>query len=1029
MTNFFATIPSIFKRRICLLAIGLVVSTIIPAQEYIFNHLTTKDGLASNFIYCLWQDKKGFLWVGTESGLQRYDGYNFTYPYYNAPNQIPEKPVHQIVSDKWGRMWVRQGKTIGIFNPSTFTFHVVPVHFKRPVSDVYEYELQKDSKGNVYLIVAGYNWFYFSPATFSMEQHAAPFQIADSFGVRKVVDDAKNKVTWVAGSGGLAMYDWQQKKLFTHQNNPAHNVLLKDKRFTHNVTNFYIDSKRRHWIVYWDMTSKRIQQFCYCYDETKGRFTDDTTGIATNIKGYYELDHFTEFADSIVLLYGHNCLQINEGNSFVSLRDSSGESFTIDFSYVSDVLQDREKLLWVATDNGLYNTLATNSLSNHLVLDEQKAPASITSVMQYADTDIWIGTWGRGVLSLGKTIYDYSKVNIYKQKPPDTDYLGVWDMEQNHLDGKVWIGCQGGKLTLYNPSADVTSYLQPAIFKGSTVRQVEEDKEGNMWFGCQNGLLVKWNYHKNIGDTNFIQVAKLNAIINSLFIDKRNKLWISTEGQGLLVYDAATNNLEKQYLEGHGNGSLSGNHLRNVVQLNDSIYGIAGDVLNILNINSNEITTTTAFSDLPLGNILAVQTDNDGQFWVSTVSGIFKYNNYANTYIKYTQWDGLITIYNSKFVLETTAKLNNGNIVFAGNQNLVSFNPAQFRMRQSPPDVSITGFELFNDYLPVDSLLGLKQIKLAHNENSLTIGFAALSFMQIRKLTYYYMLEGADKDWIQAEQLQATYTLLPPGSYTFKVRAQNEEGIFSDNITTLHIVITPSFWQSVWFYMLLALSMAGLLYYLHHLRIQRLLHVEKVRTRLARDLHDDMGSTLSTINILSNMALKKADTDHNTAKEYISRISNNSSRMMEAMDDIVWSINPVNDNMRKVAARMKEFAGNSLEAQDINYTFHIDEDAKDLGFDMETRRGIFLIFKEAINNILKYAKCTEVSISMQVQKKCFVITIADNGVGFDPNKQVAAHRGNGLKNMQKRAEGMHGGKLSIETAIGKGTTLVLKIPL
>jgi signal transduction histidine kinase len=223
--------------------------------------------------------------------------------------------------------------------------------------------------------------------------------------------------------------------------------------------------------------------------------------------------------------------------------------------------------------------------------------------------------------------------------------------------------------------------------------------------------------------------------------------------------------------------------------------------------------------------------------------------------------------------------------------------------------------------------------------------------------------------------------------------------------------------------------MAGLLYYLHHLRIQRLLHVEKVRTRLARDLHDDMGSTLSTINILSNMALKKADSDHKTAKEYMSRISNNSSRMMEAMDDIVWSINPVNDNMRKVAARMKEFAGNSLEAQDINYIFHIDEDAKDLGFDMETRRGIFLIFKEAINNILKYAQATEVSISMQVQKKWFVITIADNGIGFDPNKQVAAHRGNGLKNMHKRAEGMNGGKLNIETALGKGTTLLLKIPL
>lgn len=1028
MTDFFAIIPYMNKRWLAVLT-ALLFCHFALSQEYIFNHLTTKDGLASNFVNCMYQDKKGYLWVGTESGLQRYDGYNFFYPYYNAPNQIPEKPVHQMLDDKEGRMWIRQGNTIGIFNTSNFTFHVVPVHFKKPVPDVYEYQLSKDNQGNVYLLVVGYNWLYFNPTSFSMEEKVVPFTIPDSFRVIKITEDTARKVTWVAGSGGLAMYDRQQKQLYTHDNNPTHNPLLEDKRLMRNVTNLYIDSKRRYWIVYWDMAPKHPTQYCLCFDERKGRFTNDTTGIATNIRGYYELNHFTQFGDSIVMVYGNNCLLINEGNSFVSLRDSSSASFNIEFANATDVLQDQEKLLWVATDNGLYNTLANNSLSNHLVLDEEKEPASITSVLQYADTDIWIGTWGRGVLPLGRTIYDYSKVNVYKQKVPDKDYLGVWDMEQNHRDRKVWIGCQAGKLTLYDPSSDQTSYLSPPIFNSSTVRQVAEDKNNNMWFGCQNGMLVKWDYHKNINDSNFHLITRLNAIVNGLYIDNRNKLWVSTEGQGLLVYNTTTNTLEKQYLSGHGNGSLSSNHLHNVVQMNDSIYGIAGDVLNILNINSGEIATTTGFADLPLGDILAVQADDQGQFWVSTATGIYKYNNYTGSFIKYTQWDGLITIYNSKFVMETSRKLNNGNIVFAGNQNLVSFNPAQFRTRRSPPDVSITSFQLFNDNLPVDSLLGLKDIKFSHSDNSFTIKFASISFTQIRKLTYYYMLEGADKDWIQAELLQATYSLLPPGDYTFMVRAQNEEGIFSDHITTLHIIIRPSFWQSIWFYLLLGLAMAGLLYYLHHLRLQRLLHVEKVRTRLARDLHDDMGSTLSTINILSNMALKKADTDHKTAKEYMVRISNNSSRMMEAMDDIVWSINPVNDNMRKVAARMKEFAGNSLEAQDINYTFHIDEDAKELGFDMETRRGIFLIFKEAINNILKYAKCTEVDISMQVQKKYFVITIADNGVGFDPTKQVAAHRGNGLKNMQKRAEGMHGGKLNIQTALGKGTTLVLKIPL
>src|SRR3982750_1027135 len=229
MTDFLAIIPRTNRHWLYLLVAFLFMYQFASSQEYIFNHLTTKDGLSSNFVNCIYQDKKGYLWVVTESGLQRYDGYSFFYPYYNTPNQIPEKPVHQILDDKDGRMWIRQGRTIGIFNTSTFTFHVVPVHFKKPIPDVHEYQLHKDSRGNIYLLVVGYNWLYFNPFSFSFEETTRPFDISDSFGVIKITDDPIKKVTWVAGTQGLAMYDWQHKELYTHNNNPTHNPLLEDK--------------------------------------------------------------------------------------------------------------------------------------------------------------------------------------------------------------------------------------------------------------------------------------------------------------------------------------------------------------------------------------------------------------------------------------------------------------------------------------------------------------------------------------------------------------------------------------------------------------------------------------------------------------------------------------------------------------------------------------------------------------------------------------------------------------------------------
>jgi signal transduction histidine kinase len=199
--------------------------------------------------------------------------------------------------------------------------------------------------------------------------------------------------------------------------------------------------------------------------------------------------------------------------------------------------------------------------------------------------------------------------------------------------------------------------------------------------------------------------------------------------------------------------------------------------------------------------------------------------------------------------------------------------------------------------------------------------------------------------------------------------------------------------------------------------------MEKVRGRIARDLHDDMGSTLSTINILSEMAKFKIEKDTTVTKEYITKISDNSHRMMEAMDDIVWSINPMNDNMQKITARMREYATSLLEAKDIEYTFHVDEAVKRVKLDMEARRDFFLIFKEAVNNLVIYSQCTHAHIKIETYEYTMVMKIQDDGVGFNV---AEADSGNGLSNMKKRAQSLNA-KLSIKSKSGVGTKIILEV--
>src|SRR5690606_31365199 len=201
--------------------------------------------------------------------------------------------------------------------------------------------------------------------------------------------------------------------------------------------------------------------------------------------------------------------------------------------------------------------------------------------------------------------------------------------------------------------------------------------------------------------------------------------------------------------------------------------------------------------------------------------------------------------------------------------------------------------------------------------------------------------------------------------------------------------------------------------------------VINLRNRVARDLHDDMGSTLSTINILSSMAKTKLVTDPVKSSEYISKISDNSHRMMEAMDDIVWSIKPQNDSMEKVIARMREFANNVLETKNIDFTFEVEEEVYKLKLPMDARRNFFLIYKEAVNNLAKYSKTATAAITFSINKGKLTLRIEDYGTGFDSEN---SDNGNGLGNMKKRAEQM-AGKLKIVSNKGEGTTILLCIPI
>ena len=444
--------------------------------------------------------------------------------------------------------------------------------------------------------------------------------------------------------------------------------------------------------------------------------------------------------------------------------------------------------------------------------------------------------------------------------------------------------------------------------------------------------------------------------------------------------------------------------------------------MNLVNKKTGKVRIIDYMQGLPSNSVQRLRIDRAGYLWIVTNNGLCRYNPFNDNITPYNKRDGVVL---GEKTVAADYLCSEGFVMFAGGNALVFFQPEIFSSNQQPPDVSITDFKLNNEFLPIDSLTAQSELTVNHDQNSFSVYFAALSYVNRDKLIYYYKMSGIDDQWIRADrQKLVNFSLLPPGHYTFQVYCENIDGVRSKNITSFSIFIRPPFWRRWWFLTLVALALVGLLYFIHRLRINRILAVENLRNRVARDLHDDMGSTLSTINILSTMAKSKLNTDNVRASEYLGKISDNSQRMMEAMDDIVWSIKPMNDSMQKITARMREIATSVLEAKDIDLQFRTDDSIEDVKMNMEARRDFFLLFKEAINNIAKYSKASEASVHLTVHHKRMMMIIKDNGVGFD----IDAADGNGLGNMYKRAASLKG-RILIQSKPGEGTQITLNIPV
>lgn len=990
--------------------------------DFIFKHLTINDGLLSNNVIATIQDHKGFWWMATDNGLQRWDGYRFTNYNFDANNvhSLHSDRVLKLMEDSKNNIWIAHLDAVTVFNVSKNLFTRVPIdttEIKTPLTENIN-SLFEDKWHTVWIAGNGVGLQCYNDSLGRFESYTTRlprFHLQLQFATQQ----PSNGNYWFGTDSGLACYDVKSKQYFYKDHNPKQAKIFAEPNLQFPYTCFFLDKNETLWLSNWPASNTTYSPWYYYCDIKNDAVTLFGKGFLNEIKSA-ATDNYGR-----IWLGGGQLHYFNPATKqFTYVKKQPWSKLGIDYDDLNGVNCDKYGNMWLATDNGVYifdpgaKRILTYEADTAFIKEPEPFFA-VTGFLEYDRNNIWVTTWGRGVF-----LYD----SLFRVKRrifsagKEKNLSMAWCATRSN-NGRIWLGWQNGVLAEYDPITGKEYYYQPGELRMKTVRQMVSDSLGNIWMGTQRGILAVCNqttrHIKKFWDGEADGQPVGNII--SMKAGKYQHLWVGTSHSGLFEVDMKDGRLLRHFSKKAG--SLYFTDVNDMCFFNDTTLLIAATGgIQILHIVSGKVTLFE-YPALRTNNIRTLEKGNNNDIYLAGPSGIFRIELPKMKLRVYGEQDGLLF---NIFSEGAHIRLQNGRVCFGTNRNFVTINDDHPEPKN--PLALISGIRIMNQPVPVDSLVRFKNtVELTYDRNYVAIDFAAPSMMLQPNNSFLYKMEGFDKDWrIAAAQLpSAEYSNLPPGNYRFMVKYRNTEGQESSEATIIPFIIRPPFYLRWWFIAMGIAMIGSILYLLHRIRVNKLITMEKVRSHIARDLHDDMGSTLSSINILSMMSNKTLEREPARTKEYLERISDNSQRMMESMDDIVWSINPLNDSMQRIVARMREVAANILEPKDIDYTFHIDEKVSHVKLDMGKRRDVFLIFKEALNNMGKYANCSKAIIHITAKQNRLIMHIEDNGCGFD---ETILDEGNGLINMRKRAEGLQG-RLLIHSIPGQGTEITLNIPV
>lgn len=1043
------------------LALLLAASATLHAEQLPIKFYTTADGLAHDRVKCIVRDSRGFLWFCTVEGLSRFDGYRFTT--YSTEHGLPSPSVNQLLETRSGVYWLATNDGVCRLNLSasarpianggkapaaspTASIGRAELRFTvYPVGD----QLQTNRVNVLYEDRAGRLWagsddglFFLeetdSQARFRRLDFALRAQIDGPVRVGALVEDGEGSF-WINTSFGLLrrlpngqMVHYQVQPLPSFATDISQS-LLKDR-------------EGRLWIKHPDglvVFNPGPSATTTAADSLPWRVLARSMVGESSARGGNDLP----VAPGEARLYlGIGGLALNEGSALYQASDGQ---------------------IWISKESGGVIAFDGHTFRDYTIAQGLSGSPPVAMV-EDSDGNLWIGTLGNGAMKLARNgLVSYAQadglghprvVSIFEDQTgalcassgqwfinrfdgtrftptrPRLPNVGWQYYEISFQDrtGEWWVPTSQGlyhfpkvsrveQLTHTRPKA---IYTTREGLTGNQISRLFEDSRGDIWIATTSDSrdrLTRWEratqtFHRY---TEADGLPPFNTPTR-FCVDAAGDLWIGFQEGGLARYaDGRFKFLTTA--DGVPQGGIRGLHLDHAGRL-----WIATDLSGLSRIDdpgsdSLRVITYSAAEGLAGNNVRCITEDAWGRIYVGAGRGVDRLDPATGRIRHYTAADGLVNSY-----VNAAFRHRDGALWFGTLEGLSRLIPEPDRF-QSPPPILIGGLRVAGAPYPLSELgeAEVSKLELESNQNHVQIDFFGISFAAGETLQYQFKLEGADSDWSRlTDQRTVNYASLSPGRYRFLVRAVGADGTVSPTPAVVAFRILPPIWQRWWFLTLAAMLVGLASYATYRYRVARLLELERVRTRIATDLHDDIGSSLSQISVLSEVIRKQVGREQNVS-EPLTMIGTLSRDLVDALSDIVWAINPRRDRLSDLTQRMRRYASDVFAARDMEFDFDAPGPRQEISLGADLRREVFLIFKESINNMVRHSGCTRADLRFVIADGRLELSLRDNGKGFDPER---GSDGNGLPNIRQRATKL-GGSLEIISGNGQGTIVKLQVPL